>query len=338
MKAVAILRALPLEDSKCFESIELPEPVPGPRDLLVRVKAVAVNPVDFKVRKRRDPAATEPQVLGWDAAGVVEAVGGEVEGFLPGDEVFYAGDVTRPGCNAERQVVDHRVVAKKPASLGFAEAAALPLTSITAWEALFDRLGISPEGADAGKSLLLPGGAGGVGSIAIQLAKKLGKLRVITTASRPESAAWCRGLGADDVLDHREPLRPQLEAVGLKHVDFIFCLHETSGYWPAMADLVAPQGGICLIVDAAGSLDLNLLKAKSVRLVWEFMFTRPMFGTADLEEQGRILARMAELVDAGELRGTHGETLGELTPANLAEAHRRLEAGRAIGKLVLEVP
>jgi NADPH:quinone reductase len=340
MKAIGLTRYLPIDDPQSLTDIALPAPVPTGRDLLVAVHAVAVNPVDTKVRapnnKTADKTEPAPRVLGWDAAGVVQATGTEVSLFKPGDRVFYAGDITRPGCNSQLQLVDERIAGRMPQSLDFAQAAALPLTTITAWEALFDRLGISTEGADAGKTLLVLGGAGGVGSIMIQLAKQLAKLTVIATASRPESIAWARALGSDHVIDHTQPLRPQIEAAGLKSSDFIACLNSTDQHFATMADLVAPQGKIVTIVENKGVLDMALLKSKSVTFAQEFMFTRSMFQTPDMIEQHRLLTRTAALIDAGALRTTVGQHLGRIDAANLRRAHALLEGGHVIGKLVLE--
>jgi zinc-binding alcohol dehydrogenase family protein len=328
MKAFAVASALPADHSECFIELELPKPEPGPHDLLVRIHAVGVNPVDYKVRQSHDGKA--PRVLGWDAAGVVERVGNETSIFLPGDEVYYAGDITRSGSNAEYQLVDERLVGRKPAKLSFAEAAALPLTTITAWEALFDRMRIS-EGEN-GKTLLILGGAGGVGSIAIQLAKQLTGLRVIASASRPESAAWCVELGADATVDHRGDWAEEL---GSNAIDYIACFNDTDGHWERMARAIAPQGVICSIVENAAPLAVGLLKSKSATFVWEFMFTRSMFQTPDRIEQHRLLTRVAELVDAGKIRTTLGSSPRPLTTEALAEVHRQLEAGRSIGKSVL---
>lgn len=340
MKAVAITKKLPLEDSQCFTEIELPVPTPGPRDLLVRIRAVAVNPVDTKVRKRRAEDATKPLILGWDAAGVVEAVGADVSRFKAGDEVWYAGDITRDGCNAEYQCVDERIVSHKPHSLDFAEAAALPLTTITAWEGLFDRMGFSPEHAklNEGKNLLVIGGAGGVGSITIQLAARMAGLTVIATASREESADWCREMGAHHVINHQQPLLPQLKGLGLGEVDGIYCCSDVDTYWAGMAEAIRPQGHICAIVDNREPLNLALLKPKCASFHWEFMFARPMYQTPDMDEQHRLLARVATLVDAKVLVTTHKETLGPLSAASLREAHQRQESGSTIGKLTLTVP
>ncbi len=339
MRAIVIVEKLPLTDPRCFVAVELPKPAPGPNDLLVRVKAASVNPVDYKVRQKRDPAAREPRILGWDAAGVVEAAGAQVQLFRPGDEVFYAGDITRPGSNAEYQLVDARIVARKPPGLSFEEAAALPLTAITAWEGLFDRLNVPLENDQASvrRSILIIGGAGGVGSIAIQIARRVAGLLVIATASRPESADWCRSLGADLVIDHRQPLLPQLKSLNIGEVDCIFCCNNTDQHWAGMAEAIKPQGRICSIVENEKPLELGLLKNKSAGFIWEFMFTRSMFKTADMIEQHRLLTRIAELVEQGIVRTTHTETLGELNPANLARAHQRLEAGQTIGKLTLTV-
>jgi len=335
MKAVALTRYLPIDDPQSLQDVELDQPQPGPQDLRVRVEAVSVNPVDTKVRAPKPQVERQPKVLGYDAAGVVDAVGSEVTGFKVGDAVYYAGDITRPGSNAQFQLVDARIVAKKPASLDFAQAAALPLTVITAWELLFQRMPFDAEAGGAGKSLLVIAGAGGVGSIAIQLARRAG-FTVIATASREETIAWCRELGADHVVDHRQPLTPQLEALGFKTVDAALNLADTDRYWTELGELLAPLGHVGLIVEPAGLLKIgDPYKAKSIGIHWEMMFARPRFRTADMAEQGRILARVAELVDAGALRGTQRETLSPINAENLREAHRRLESGATIGKLTL---
>lgn len=336
MKAVGLYRYLPIDHAESLLDIELPLPEPGPNDLRVAVRAIAVNPVDTKVRAPKAQQESTPRVLGWDAAGVVDAVGRDVTLFKPGDRVYYAGDITRPGCNAEFQLVDERLVGPMPASLDFAAAAALPLTAITAWEACFTRLGISPDGQDAGKTILIVGGAGGVGSIGIQLARTLGRLTVITTASRTESASWCRELGADHVIDHRGDLVAQVRALGLDTVDYIACFNDTDQHFPALAELIRPQGTIVTIVENARPLPVELLKSKSAAFAWEFMFTRAMFSTDDRIEQHRLLARIADGIDAGRLRSTLGEVLGPIDATTLRRAHARLEAGHTIGKLVLE--
>lgn len=334
MKAIAFSRNLSITDSASLEDVTLPPPVATGRDLLVRVNAIGVNPVDTKVR-RGGEVADGRRVLGWDAAGIVEAVGPEVTLFQPGDAVYYAGSLIRPGANSELHLVDERIVGRKPSSLSDAEAAAIPLTAITAWEALFDRLEIDRTGRKhAGKSLLIIGGAGGVGSLAIQLAQRAG-LRVIATASRPESSQWVRDLGADDVVNHAEPLPPQLAALGLPTVDYIANFADTDRYWDVMAELIRPQGRIVSIVENSDPLDLNVLKAKSVAFFWELMFTRSMFGTDDMIEQHHLLNAVADLIDAGELRATLQTHLTPINAANLREAHTQLESGRTIGKIAL---
>jgi zinc-binding alcohol dehydrogenase family protein len=334
MKAVALNRYLPITHPEALLDVELPAPTIGEHDLLVRVAAVSVNPVDTKVRAPKDKVETSPRVLGWDAAGAVEAVGAKVSGFAVGDTVYYAGDITRPGSNAELQAVDARLVAKAPATLRPEQAAALPLTALTAWEGLFDRLGIAPDGADKGKSLLLIGGAGGVGSLVIQLAKHAG-LKVIATAGRPESAAWCRELGAELVVGRDRPLVQTLAEQGIAAVDYIYNAADTDGWWDDMVALIRPQGRITSIVENKGPLDQNVLKTKSAAFGWEFMFTRAMYRTADMAEQGRILERIAALIDAGDLKLTLAETLSPISAATLIEAHRKLESGTMIGKLVV---
>lgn len=335
MKAVALTRYLPIEDPASLVDVDLPDPTATGHDLLVRVEAISVNPVDTKVRAPKAQVEAQPKVLGWDAAGTVIAVGDAVTSFKPGDAVCYAGDITRQGSNAQLQLVDERIVGRKPDTLDFAQAAALPLTTLTAWELLFDRFGFDADGGDRSRSLLIIAGAGGLGSIAIQLARRAG-LTVIATASRPETVTWCRSMGADHVIDHRRPLRPQLEAAGFRHVDAIACFTGAEAYWAQMADVVAPQGRIGLVVGLRAPLDLELIKNKSASVHWEFMFTRAMFGTADMRRQHEILTLAADLVDRGELSTTVAETLRPINAANLREAHRRLESGTTIGKLVLE--
>jgi NADPH2:quinone reductase len=334
MKAVGLTRYLPIDDPQSLIDIELTKPCPDGHDLLVRVEAVSVNPVDTKVRAPKPQVEEQPKVLGFDAAGVVEAVGAAVTLFKPGDAVYYAGSITRSGSNAQFQLVDERIVGPKPRTLDFARAAALPLTALTAWELLFDRFGFEAAGAAASPSLLVLAGAGGLGSIAIQLAQHAG-LATIATASRAESVDWCKRMGAEHVIDHRQPLRPQLESLGIPHVDAIGCFTGAETYWSQLADIVAPQGRIGLVVGMRNPLDLELIKSKSASVHWEFMFTRPMYGTPDLVRQHEILARVADLVDQGRLRTTWTQTLGTINAANLREAHRRLESGSTIGKLVL---
>ncbi|AOY01475.1 zinc-binding alcohol dehydrogenase family protein [Jeongeupia sp. USM3] len=335
MKAVALDRYLPITDADALLDVDLPKPVATGRDLLVKIEAIAVNPVDTKVRAPKDKVEASPRVLGWDAAGVVEAVGPDVTLFSVGDPVYYAGDITRPGCNAEYQLVDERIAAVRPATLNAADAAALPLTVITAWEALFDRLGVGRNGEDKGRTALIIGGAGGVGSIAIQLAKALVGLTVIATASRPESRDWVTALGADATVDHRGDIAAQLRALGHDTVDFILCFNDTDQHFATMAQVIAPQGRIVSIVENATLLDLNLLKSKSATFVWEFMFTRAMYQTPDMIKQHELLAEVAKLVDAGTLRTTVGAHYGAISAANLRRAHATLEAGQTIGKIVL---
>jgi NADPH:quinone reductase len=334
MKAVALTRYLPIDDPESLIDVELPHPEATSHDLLVRVEAISVNPVDTKVRAPKNKVEAEPLVLGYDAAGVVEAVGEAVTLFRPGDRVYYAGDITRPGTNSQLYLIDERIVGSMPHSLDFAQAAALPLTGITAWEALFDRIAIDPDGGNKGETVLIIGGAGGVGSMAIQLAKWAG-LKVVATASRRESAAWIQELGAAHVVNHRESLTEQVRALGLDYVDHILCLNATEQHWPAMSELIAPQGLICSIVEADGPLDLGPLKSKSAGFVWEFMFTRSIYQTADMDDQHALLNRIAALIDAGTLRTTAAETIRPINAANLRRAHAIIESGATIGKLVL---
>jgi len=336
MKAIGLYKAAPVETDGLFREIDMETPKAEGRDILVRVKGVAVNPVDFKVRRGKADDGNF-KILGWDAAGVVEAVGENVTLFRPGDAVWYAGDVTRSGSNAQFQLVDERIVGPKPKSLGFAEASALPLTTITAWEALFDRMMIdrNARDANAGKVLLVIGGAGGVGSIAIQLGKLAG-LTVIATASRPETIDWVKKLGADQVINHRNPLNDELTAIGITHVDYILCTSETDQYFDVMAEIITPQGRIATITEASENHNVDLLKAKSASFSYEFMFTRSMFQTPDMIEQHKLLATVADLIDAGTLKNTANESFGALTPESLRKAHALLESGKAIGKITFE--
>lgn len=334
MKAVGYYTPGDLDRDDALIDLELPRPEVGPSDLLVRVAAVAVNPVDTKIRRNRAPEQGRAGVLGWDAVGVVEAVGSQVSGFANGDRVYYAGAINRAGSNAEFQVVDYRIAAQAPASLSDAQAAALPLTTITAWELLFDRLGVA-EGGGKGQSLLVIGAAGGVGSILLQLARQLTELTVIGTAARPESADWVRRLGAHQVIDHSQPMQAQLAALGLDGVTMVASLTHTGEHFEQYVECLAPQGKLALIDDFDG-LDILKLKPKSLSLHWEFMFTRSLHQTPDMVEQGRLLARVAELVDAGTLQTTLGEHFGKISADNLKRAHRLLESHKARGKIVLE--
>ncbi|MGH8460880.1 MAG: zinc-binding alcohol dehydrogenase family protein [Stenotrophobium sp.] len=336
MKAVGLLKYLPIENPESLLDLDLPKPQPQGRELLVAVRAISVNPIDCKQRAPKPKIEAQPRVLGWDASGVIEAVGPEVTLFKPGNEVFYAGDITRQGSNSEYQLIDERIVGHKPRKLSFAQAAALPLTAVTAWESLFDRLRISRTGLDRGKRLLVIGGAGGVGSIAIQLAKRIGRLTVIATASRPETVAWCREMGADEVIDHRGDLAAQLKARGIDGAEYVFCCNDTDQHFPAFASVTLPQGTVCGIVDCARPVDMTALKAKSIGFIWESMFTRSRFGTPDMVEQHKILNRIADLVDGGEIRSTLNAVLGRINAATLKQAHASVESGRSIGKLVLE--
>jgi NADPH:quinone reductase len=306
-----------------FADLERPKPAPSGRDLLVKVEAVSVNPVDYKQRK----AATSSKILGWDAAGTVEAAGPEAQLFKAGDEVYYAGDVTRPGCNSEFHLVDERIVGRKPKTLDFAQAAAMPLTAITAWEAFFDRLNVKPQ-----RSILIISGAGGVGSIGIQLAK-LAKLRVIASASRPESIQWCKELGADEVVNHRRDLLAQVR----QPVDYIANFSgELDAYWGAMAELIAPQGAMVAIVGNQKPMAMDVVRSKSATMCWELMFTRSRFQTPDMIEQHRLLNHVADGLDAGSLQCTLKDTLSPINGANLRKAHERVESGTMIGKIVLK--
>jgi NADPH:quinone reductase len=338
MKAIGATHFLPVTDPACLVEFETSIPVCGPRDLLVRVMAVAVNPVDTKIRASLGATPLEtPRILGWDASGVVEAVGCEVTSFQAGDEVYYAGDVTRAGCNSEFQTVDCRIVALKPKTWSFAEAAALPLVSLTAWELLFERMGVDPDGKDAGKQLLIINGAGGVGSAMIPLAVKAG-LTVVATASRPESIAWCKTLGAHHVINHREPLRPQAETLGICAFPYIANLFNTEAYWETTTDLIAPLGALGFIVEPREKLHIgDPLKAKCARIAWEFMFARSKFQTPDMHVQGRILATLAEHCDAAEFPKLHTRIFESFNLENLREAHAAMESGTAHGKWVLEV-
>lgn len=333
MKAIAYTQAgLPIDDPASLIDIELPQPQPGPRDLLVKIHAISVNPVDTKIRHRAE--VSEPRILGWDAVGTVQAVGSEVTLFQPGEMVFYAGAVNRPGSNAQYQLVDERIAARKPASLDDAQAAALPLTAITAWELLFDRLRIA-EGGGQGQVLLVTGAAGGVGSMLVQLARRLTGLTVVGTASRPETQAWARELGAHHVIDHGQPLVPQLRAVGIEQVQHVASLTHTGSYYAQYIELIAPQGQLALIDDLP-TLDAMPLKPKSISLHWESMFTRAVYQTPDMQAQHDLLTRVAALIDAGTLRTTLGEHFGGIDAANLRRAHALIESGKAKGKVVLE--
>ncbi|KQO06847.1 zinc-binding alcohol dehydrogenase family protein [Sphingomonas sp. Leaf242] len=335
MRAIGYTKSLPIDDPQSLVDLDLPKPEAIGRDLLVEVKAVSVNPVDTKIRQRREDPHGKPQVLGWDASGVVVAVGPDVTGFKVGDEVFYAGAIDRPGTNSEYHLVDERIVGHKPASLDWAQAAALPLTSVTAWETLFDRLDVRKPVPGAANAILIIGGAGGVGSITIQLARQLTDLTVIATASRDETRGWVEELGAHHVIDHRKPLAAQVDALGLGAPGFVFSTTHTDEHIAEIGEVLAPQGRLALIDDPK-TLDIVPLKQKSISVHWELMYTRSLFQTADMGEQGVLLDEVARLVDAGTIRTTLAENFGRIDAGNLRKAHERIESHTAKGKIVLE--
>lgn len=333
MKAIVYAQAgVPIEQPAALYEAEVPRPEPRPRDLIVQIEAISVNPVDTKVRAAAQPAGE--RILGWDAVGVVAQMGDEASFFDVGDRVWFAGDVTRPGTYAEFAAVDERIVGHAPKSLASAQAAALPLTAITAWELLFDRLAI-PEGQGQGQSILVIGAAGGVGSIFVQLARYLTGLTVIGTASRPETQEWVRNLGAHHVIDHSQAFQPQLGAIGIPQVDYVVSLTHTEDHYAQIVDVLRPQGKFALIDDPA-RLDPSALKQKSISLHWEFMFTRSMYQTADMVRQHELLTRLAQWIDRGVVRSTLGQHFGAINAANLRRAHALIENHKAVGKLVLE--
>jgi len=340
MKAIGLYKYLEIDNPESLIDVEIPKPEkPREHDILVRVKAISVNPVDTKIRSPKNKVENEPKILGWDASGVIEAVGENVTLFNKGDEVYYAGSIMRPGSNSEYQLVDERIVGKKPRSLSFEEAAALPLTTITAWEAMFEQMGIRPGdiNENEGESILIIGAAGGVGSIAIQLAKKVAGLTVIATASRNETTDWCKEMGADYVINHHNNFSDELKKTGRNEVDYIFCLHSTASHYANTANLLKPFGKFCTIVsiEKDENLDMNLLKNKSGSFAWEFMFTKSSYHTPDMQSQHGLLNTVADLVDQGKIQTTMRHNFGEMNAENLKKAHAQLESGTTIGKIVL---
>jgi len=340
VKAVGYVKSLPINDPESLTDIELPQPIATGRDLLVKVKAIAVNPVDYKIRQNVVPPDGAYKVLGWDAVGEVVATGESATEFKPGDGVYYAGDLNRRGSNAEFQLVDERLVGRKPESLSDAEAAALPLTTITAWELLFEHLCIRQQSPGSTEKtdevILVVGAAGGVGSILLQLAKAITGATVIATASRESSQAWVRQLGADHTVDHTQPLQPQIEALGVGQVTHVASLNSTDSYFESYTELLVPFGKIAMIDDPAKPLNVMKMKPKSQSLHIEFMFARSMFKAADMDEQSRLLNRVSDLIDQGYIKTTVGKNLGCINATNLKSAHEKLESGRSIGKIVLE--
>lgn len=339
MKAIGYQQSLPIDNPLSLVDIEIPKPIASGNDLLVRVKSIAVNPVDCKIRQNVAPEGDEFKVIGWDAVGEVVAKGESVTHFNIGDNVFYAGALNRQGCNAQYQLVDERIVGHKPKSLSNSEAAALPLTSITAWELLFERLAIKQQSPESNEQstevILIVGAAGGVGSILVQLASVLTGATVIATASRESSEKWVKALGADYVIDHSKPLVAQIEQLNIGQITHVASLTHTDSYLDAYVELLAPMGKIALIDDPQ-SVDIKKLKPKCLSLHWEFMFTRSMFNTQDMNQQHHLLNSIAELIDRGYLKTTVGKNLGIINAANLQKAHAEIEAGKSIGKIVLE--
>ena len=334
MKAVGYQQSLPIENPSSLLDIELPEPIATGRDLLVEIKAVSVNPVDAKVRMRAQPEPGEYKVLGYDAAGVVKAAGPAAELFQAGDEVYYAGSIARQGTNEQFHLVDERIVGRKPKSLSFPEAAALPLTTITAWELLFDRFGVQQGPRTGAGNILIVGAAGGVGSILMQIARRLTNLTVIATASRPETREWCLAHGAHHVIDHTKPMAEQLRAIGIPQVELIASLNGTATHYSALVEVLAPQGKFG-VIDGPPSLDALPLKNKAASLHWEYMFARPVFQTPDMIAQHELLNKVADLIDEGVLHTTFTKELGLINAATLRQAHALIESGKAHGKVVL---
>jgi len=337
MKAITANESLPVNDKNCFQAANIEKPIASGQDILVRVNAVSVNPVDIKMRLKPKTVSTLDTILGWDASGVVVAAGEDVTLFNVGDTVFYAGDITRAGSNCEYQLVDQRIAGRKPEALNFEEAAAMPLTSITAWEALFERLGVEKSSRNKSeKSILIIGGAGGVGSIAIQLAKKIARLTTIATASRDESKTWCLEMGADHIINHHMDLADQLKQLGIQGCDYILCCNDTDQHFDNMTKAVKAQGRICSIVDNKSPLPMEKLKPKSASFSWEFMFTRSMFQTDDMVKQHQILSSIAQYIDQGVLQSTIRQTLSPINTSNLRMAHGIIEQGNMIGKLAIK--
>lgn len=336
MKAIGFKTSLPITEADSFIAFETETPKPTGKNLLVKIDAISVNPVDFKIRQNsaKDTVLDTPKIIGWDAIGTVEAVGENSTLFKPGDQVFYAGDITKPGSNATHQIIDERIVGKAPKKVSAIQAAAMPLTALTAWEILFDRIRISAT-KDKNKSILIIGGAGGVGSIAIQLAKKVAGLTVLATASREESANWCKQMGADHVVNHKDLIN-EVHNAGFKHVDYILDFVDTNSYWDIMVELIKPQGHIASITGSSDPIALNKLKTKSVSFSWELMYTRSMFETEDMIEQHHILNKIADLLDNKTITSTLNHTLQGFTVDNLKQAHQMLESGKTIGKIVIE--
>ena len=336
MKAIGFKTSLPIREHDSLLEFETERPTPGAHDLLVKIEAVSVNPVDFKIRQNtaKNMVLDNPKIIGWDAVGIVEAIGDKVTLFNIGEYVYYAGDITKQGSNAEYQIIDERIVGKKPVSLSIEESAVMPLTSLTAWETLFERIAINPE-KDKGKSILIIGGAGGVGSIAIQLAKKVAELTVIATASRTETVEWCKQLGADFVVNHKD-LVNEVRNAGFQQVDFIVDFVNADFYWDACVELIKPQGRIASIADITNPVDLMKLKNKSVSFSWESMFTRSRFQTPDMIEQHHILNKIADLLDQSVIKSTLNKLLVGFTADNFKEAHQLLESGSTIGKIAIK--
>ena len=334
MKAIAVYEALPADNPNCFANVDMETPVPVGQDILVRIDAISINPVDSKERLGLSGRLDEPLILGWDACGEVISVGDSVQNFKAGDMVMYAGDITRPGSYAEYQLVDERIVGPKPAGLSSEEAATLPLTTLVAWESLFDRLEIDRDDADS-PALLIIGAAGGLGSMAIQFARQLSNCTIIATASRPESKAWCAELGAHHVIDHSGDLGEQLKAIGFETVPFILNCSNNIPYWEIMSELVSPEGAICLVASTKAKLDLDLYMAKSVRINYELMFTRSLFGTDKMSIQRDVLTKVGEMISAGTIRHVMTKSFGPMTTSSLAKAHAHIEEGHMIGKMAL---
>ncbi|VDK14708.1 Zinc-type alcohol dehydrogenase-like protein [Oenococcus sicerae] len=336
MKAIGFKEHLPIEEENSLIEFKLPKPIAKGHDLLVEVSAVSVNPVDIGVRTSGHGILKEPKIIGWDAVGIVDSIGDNVSLFKKGDLVFYAGSFKRSGSDSQYQLVDERIVGHAPKNLIITQTAAMPLTSLTAWEVLFEQLEIDPQDHKFNRehTILIINGAGGVGSIATQLAHWAG-LNVIASASRPETIKWVMEHGADQTVNHRKDLIKEVRELGYKYVDYILELNDLDGHWDEMAELIKPSGRIASITENHRPINLRKLTQKRAKFAWEWMYTKSFYETPDMISQHQILDQVSELLDQGVIKSTLNEVLSPINVSNLKKAHKLVESNRMIGKIVV---